>query len=69
MRIHDWTGGMLLNPIPLPTHGAACGSDYNPGGAPTIADFDGDGMPEIGGGPAVWINKHSGCVRVMEHMK
>lgn len=48
LRIHDWTGGMLLNPIPLPTHGAACGSDYNPGGAPTIADFDGDGMPEIG---------------------
>src|SRR6267142_5976308 len=48
LRIHDWTGGMLLNPIPLPTHGAACGSDYNPGGAPTIADFDGDGMPEVG---------------------
>ena len=48
LRIHDWTGGMLLNPIPLPTHGQACGIDYNPGGAPTIADFDGDGMPEIG---------------------
>ena len=48
LRIHDWTGGMLLNPIPLPTHGFDCGSDYNPGGAPTIADFDGDGMPEIG---------------------
>lgn len=27
------------------------------------------GMPEIGGGPAVWINKHSGCVKVMDHMK
>ena len=48
LRIHDWTGGMLLNPIPLPTHGQACGIDYNAGGAPTIADFDGDGMPEIG---------------------
>src|SRR5204863_10146201 len=48
LRIHDWTGGMLLNPIPLPTHGFDCGYDYNPGGAPTIADFDGDGMPEIG---------------------
>ena len=48
LRIHDWTGGMLLNPIPLPTHGFDCGSDYNPGGAPTIADFDGDGMPEVG---------------------
>ena len=28
-----------------------------------------NGMPEIGGGPAVWISKHSGCVKVMEHMK
>src|SRR3954470_11126482 len=48
LRIHDWTGGLLLNPVPLPTHGFACGDDYNPGGAPTIADFDGDGMPEVG---------------------
>ena len=50
LRIHDWTGGLLLNPIPLPTKGFAdcSGSDYNPGGAPTIADFDGDGMPEVG---------------------
>jgi len=48
LRIHDWTGGLLLNPIPLPTNGSACGTDYNPGGAPTIADFDGDGMPEVG---------------------
>jgi hypothetical protein len=22
-----------------------------------------------GGGPAVWINKHSGCLNVMDHMK
>ena len=22
-----------------------------------------------GGGPAVWINKHSGCMKVMDHMK
>jgi hypothetical protein len=48
LRIHDWTGGLLLTPIPLPINGYVCGSDYNPGGAPTIADFDGDGMPEIG---------------------
>src|SRR5262249_51503949 len=48
LRIHDWTGGLLLNPIPPPTHGQACPTDYNAGGAPTIADFDGDGMPEIG---------------------
>jgi hypothetical protein len=48
LRIHDWTGGLLLTPIPLPINGYICGTDYNPGGAPTIADFDGDGMPEIG---------------------
>jgi len=48
LRIHDWTGGLLLTPIPLPINGYICGIDYNPGGAPTIADFDGDGMPEIG---------------------
>jgi hypothetical protein len=48
LRIHDWTGGLLLNPIPLPTHGQACPHAYNAGGAPTIADFDGDGMPEVG---------------------
>jgi len=50
LRIHDWTGGLLLNPIPLPQHatGPFCDPTYNPGGAPTIADFDGDGMPEVG---------------------
>jgi hypothetical protein len=48
LRIHDWTGGILLSPVPLPVFpNSACG-DYNPGGAPTIADFDGDGLPEIG---------------------
>jgi hypothetical protein len=46
LRIHDWTGGMLLNPIPLPAD-PTC-TDTNEGGAPTIADFDGDGLPEIG---------------------
>jgi NTF2 fold immunity protein len=25
--------------------------------------------PVKGGGPAVWINRHSGCIQVMEHMK
>ena len=48
LRIHDWTGRLLLEPVPLPlTPHPICG-DYNPGGAPTIADFDGDGLPEIG---------------------
>jgi NTF2 fold immunity protein of polymorphic toxin system component len=25
--------------------------------------------PAKGGGPAVWINRHSGCIQVIEHMK
>ena len=59
LRIHDWTGGMLLNPIPLPTFPTLeCGNVSNLGGAPTIADFDGDGLPEIGvasqGAYSVW---------------
>ena len=30
----------------------------------------GQGPPTSkGGGPAVWINKHSGCLQVMEYMK
>ncbi len=28
-----------------------------------------NGMPEKGGGPAVWINKRSGCLQIMEYMK
>src|SRR5437016_1633078 len=50
LRIHDWTGGMMLSPIPLPQHatGPGCDATYNPGGPPTIADFDGDGLPEVG---------------------
>jgi NTF2 fold immunity protein len=27
------------------------------------------GIPSKGGGPAVWINKYSGCLRVMDYMK
>jgi hypothetical protein len=59
LRIQDWTGGMLLNPIPLPpSTNPDCGHEGNAGGAPTIADFDGDGLPEIGvaaqGGYVVW---------------
>ena len=46
LRIHDWTGGVLLNPVALPSD-PTC-TNANEGGAPTIADFDGDGLPEIG---------------------
>jgi hypothetical protein len=50
LSIHDWTGGLLLEPIPIPGQTlASCNGDtFNAGGAPTIADFDGDGLPEIG---------------------
>lgn len=40
VRVHDWTGGLLMNPVPIPGGGA--------GGPPTVADFDGDGQAEIG---------------------
>jgi hypothetical protein len=59
LRIHDWTGGMLLDPVPLPrSTNPDCATEPNVGGAPTIADFDGDGLPEVGvaaqGGYVVW---------------
>jgi len=28
-----------------------------------------NGMSGLGDGPAVWINKHTGCLKVLEHMK
>jgi hypothetical protein len=40
VRVQDWTGGLIMDPITLP------GGGY--GGPPTIADFDGDGQVEIG---------------------
>jgi len=57
LRIQDWTGGIILNPVPLPSD-PSCLGHFNGGGAPTIADFDGDGLPEVGiagqGGYVVW---------------
>jgi hypothetical protein len=56
LRIQDWTGGILVAPIPLPID-PTC-ADASEGGAPTIADFDGDGLPEVGiaaqGAYVVW---------------
>ena len=35
-----------------------------------IVELHGRGpVPSKGGGPAVWINKRSGCLKIMEHMK
>ena len=33
------------------------------------AVLDKEGRPQVGGGFAVWVNKHSGCVSVIERMK
>lgn len=40
VRIHDWTGGIIYDPIQLPGGGL--------GGPPTLADYTGDGKLEIG---------------------
>lgn len=40
VRVYDWTGGIVMNPVPIPGGGL--------GGPPTIADFNGDGKAEIG---------------------
>lgn len=41
------TGATVMGPLPLPSVSADGGPTKN-GGPPTIADFDGDGRPEIG---------------------
>jgi hypothetical protein len=47
----------------LPFHTSSSG-DY------WIVQLQGAGpATSKGGGPAVWINKHSGCLKVMERMK
>ncbi len=56
VRMQDWQGTVVWGPVRLPDNcvggqvpgsGAPCTSGGG-GGAPTIADFDGDGKPEIG---------------------
>jgi hypothetical protein len=41
VRMQDWQGNVIWGPVAIPGGGAG-------GGAPTIADFDGDGQLEIG---------------------
>jgi hypothetical protein len=56
VRMQDWTGKVVWGPVQLPDNcvgGQVPGSGEpctpgGGGGAPTIADFDGDGKPEIG---------------------
>ncbi len=40
VRLQDWQGKVIWGPVTVANGGA--------GGAPTVADFDGDGKPEIG---------------------
>ncbi|MBI5546804.1 MAG: PQQ-binding-like beta-propeller repeat protein [Deltaproteobacteria bacterium] len=50
--VNGQTGQVLLGPVPLPSwDGAQCvagGGNPGNGGPPTVADFDADGLPEIG---------------------
>lgn len=52
VRVHDWTGGIVMNPVTLPLNATHDPNGQpvksNMGGPPTIADFDGDGLAEIG---------------------
>jgi hypothetical protein len=45
VRLQDWQGRVIWGPVELPRE---AGAPVLGGGAPTVADFDGDGRPEIG---------------------
>jgi hypothetical protein len=48
----------------LPLHADGSNGDY------WIVQGHGEGrVISKGGGPAVWINKYSGCIKLLEHMK
>lgn len=48
----------------LPLHADGSNGDY------WIVQGHGQEPPgRKGGGPAVWINKHTGCLKIMEHLK
>jgi hypothetical protein len=48
----------------LPLHADGFNADY------WIVEGYGAGpATSKGGGPAVWINRHSGCLKIMEHTK
>lgn len=48
----------------LPLHADGSNGDF------WIVQGYGQGLPtSTGGGPVVWIKKHTGCLQVMEHIK
>src|SRR2546423_3370991 len=47
LRIQDWTGGLILDPVPLPAD-PDCANEFNGGGAPTHPGFDGDALAGAG---------------------
>jgi len=58
---HSATGKLLWGPVDV-NQGKGSGSNKNGGGPPTIADFDGDGKPEIAaaGGWGYVVFEHDG---------
>lgn len=46
--VDGMSGEVQWGPITIPSGTPALGGDDNRGGPPTVADFDGDGQPEIG---------------------
>ena len=57
-------GDIVWGPVRLPTRNSNSGSQFNYGGPPTIADMDGDGLPEIGvaGADLYTVINHDGSI-------
>jgi hypothetical protein len=58
--------GMIESPHSCPLHAASMSNDV---WLVEGAVKDKEGRPQVGGGFGVWVNKHDGCVSVMERMK